>query len=174
MGINLKQTESVGVDIRQLPNELKVKICTGLENNTMGLVNVTGNSMEPTIEDRGMVLMDTYDKTIENGYAYVFKIEGGLYKNYDEDTFCKRLSIDENGNLTITSENARWKPFYFDSVDRIEIMGKVVASVAHGSNVLKEVTNKYEVMHSIPIAKNWDDVEKIMKRNKEIDEAQGA
>lgn len=92
---------------------------------TTGLVaaEADGDSMRDYIHDGDTVLINTNAKKIKNGEVYAFRA--------DSDLRIKRLFMNLNGSLTISSDN-KTDPRYSDetvgpdSLDQINIIGHVV------------------------------------------------
>ncbi|MDH5560197.1 MAG: helix-turn-helix transcriptional regulator [Deltaproteobacteria bacterium] len=86
----------------------------------LALMDVQGNSMEPTLQNRDLMLIDCSQVNILNGKVYTFR--------RGESLLVKRLEILVNGDIVIKSDNPEYektivKPDYFNE---IEIIGRVV------------------------------------------------
>lgn len=67
------------------------------------VIDVRGESMEPTICDGDVVLINTADKRIRNGHIYAFRTEDGVR--------LKRLHRQLDGRVRVTSDNANKNAF---------------------------------------------------------------
>jgi len=74
-----------------------------------GIIEARGDSMEPTIRDGDILLLnfDIGNQDIANGGVFVITIDGNL--------FVKRLQIMLDGSIMIRSDNERYEP---ERVDR--------------------------------------------------------
>lgn len=86
--------------------------------NDMKLVRVRGDSMEPTLSDGDLVLIDISKRTPEDG-IYVVRIYNGLA--------VKRLQRIDRSSVRLISDNMRYPPeiYRLDSGD-FEIIGRVI------------------------------------------------
>jgi len=83
------------------------------------LIDVRGDSMEPTLYDGDTVLVDRSKNTLRSDGIYVFR-EG-------DELFIKRIERQLGGKILIKSDNPRYEPYYFDPVDGEKtVFGKVV------------------------------------------------
>ncbi len=88
---------------------------------TMIVMDVTGESMEPVIMDGDMVLIDRAQKEISNRKIYAIRIDDAIY--------IKRLEQHPN-RLVLTSENNAYAPIYINEneINNTQIIGKVLWS----------------------------------------------
>lgn len=86
---------------------------------SLALVEARGDSMEPLIGDRDLILFDTSDLTPREG-IYVIMLEGEIY--------VKRLQPRADGSLLIISENKEYPPDTVgqDRAPDLVILGRVV------------------------------------------------
>lgn len=61
------------------------------------IVTVKGHSMDPTLPDGAVILVNTAAKTVSNGKIYAFRRDGAL--------FVKRMSRASDGGYLATSDN---------------------------------------------------------------------
>lgn len=61
------------------------------------IVTVKGHSMDPTLPDGAVILVNTAAKTVSNGRIYAFRSDGAL--------FVKRMSRTADGGYLATSDN---------------------------------------------------------------------
>lgn len=61
------------------------------------IVTVKGHSMDPTLTDGSVILVNTAAKTVSNGRIYAFRSDGAL--------FVKRMSRTAEGGYLATSDN---------------------------------------------------------------------
>lgn len=148
------------VNLNNLPEELQNQINDGYSQ--IACVEITGDSMMPTIHHGGRAIIDMGKKEIENGYAYVFE-KHNLYPSSDMYSWIKRLHIEEDGGLKIVSENAKYTPFHFKSIEDIKVIGKVVAVAKPGSDGFYSIDNVYTEQYFVPIIKDYQDLQKFIK-----------
>lgn len=90
----------------------------GLYGKTLSIVPVTGDSMEPTLQDSDLILV-RHDET-KDGVCVI---------RIDQDVLVKRVQYDyETGAYIIMSDNQRYKAFQIDKEFKgdFEIIGQVV------------------------------------------------
>ncbi len=84
----------------------------------MALIRVSGDSMEPTLLNGDLVLVD-------RGRNYV-EPQGGIYAIALEDIIMiKRVIVIESGRLRIKSDNSQYDTFDIDG-NKIKVNGKVI------------------------------------------------
>jgi SOS-response transcriptional repressor LexA len=91
----------------------------GGQNNIKNIeaINVTGDSMEPTLNTGNIIYLDTNKKDISKDGIYAFTNQNGL--------FVKRIQKRIDGKIDIISDNKEY-PIQITSKDEINIMGKIV------------------------------------------------
>jgi len=80
-------------------------------------INVSGDSMEPTLNTGNIIFLDIQKKDISKDGIYAFTNENGL--------FVKRIQKRIDGQIDIISDNKEY-PIQVTSKNQINIMGKVV------------------------------------------------
>ena len=87
-------------------------------------LNVLGDSMEPTLKNNEIILVDTYDIDIQNGGIFVITSKAGL--------FVKRLKKKLDGNLELLSDNNNYSNelIEYDEIHTVTIVGRVVGQVS--------------------------------------------
>ena len=90
------------------------------------LFKASGDSMETTIEDGNILLVDTSRTDYHNGGIYVLTI--------NNDWFVKRLRLKINGDLEIISDNPKYEPEVLRTNTDIEInvVGRVIKNLSRG------------------------------------------
>ena len=90
------------------------------------LFKASGDSMETTIEDGNILLVDTSRTDYHNGGIYVLTI--------NNDWFVKRLRLKINGDLEIISDNPKYDPEVLKPNTDIEInvVGRVIKNLSRG------------------------------------------
>ena len=78
---------------------------TPQKEDNLKIIEVVGDSMEPTIEDGAFVIIDITQKLISDG---IYAILMG------EEILIKRLQIKPNGNILIKSDNPKYEDFCYD------------------------------------------------------------
>lgn len=83
-------------------------------------INVHGDSMEPTLKDSEIILIDKEEVDISSGGVFVISTNTGL--------FVKRPYVDEDGNIQLLSDNRDYTPHIIckDEQESVLILGKVV------------------------------------------------
>lgn len=102
---------------RMLPfNSGWVRAELGANPSDLVMVDVYGDSMEPTLYDGDQVLVDRRKRDLREHGLYVFRVE--------DELFVKRSEY-QYGRVLLVSDNSRYKPFYLDEA-RGEAFGRVV------------------------------------------------
>jgi hypothetical protein len=83
-------------------------------------INVTGDSMEPTLNSENIIFIDKTKQDASKDGIYAFVNENGL--------FVKRIQRRVDGGLDIISDNKEY-PMQIVNKDGINILGKVVSSI---------------------------------------------
>jgi len=88
--------------------------------NKLALVQVTGDSMEPTLENRDLILFDQGDKQIKDSMLYVLNLNGTL--------MVKRLLSMFDRSLVIRSDNSAYQDqkLSVDQVEGLQVLGRVI------------------------------------------------
>lgn len=82
-------------------------------------INVTGDSMEPTLNSGNIIFLDKTKYDVNKDGIYAFVNENGL--------FVKRIQKRIDGKLDIISDNKEY-PIQIVQKDEINILGKIVGS----------------------------------------------
>ncbi|MBF0422320.1 MAG: helix-turn-helix transcriptional regulator [Magnetococcales bacterium] len=92
----------------------------GLDPTKIVLVSIIGDSMEPTLKEGDLVLLDQRDQNMRNDAIYVMR--------RDEDLVAKRLQRGFDGSVTIKSDNAAYEDIRITSEQaaQLAILGRVV------------------------------------------------
>ena len=93
---------------------------TPQKEDSLKIIEVVGDSMEPTIEDGAFVIIDTTQKLISDG---IYAILMG------EEVLIKRLQIKPNGNILIKSDNPKYDDFCYDPKSNdvaLRVIGKKI------------------------------------------------
>lgn len=90
-----------------------------LNKQSLALVSVTGDSMEPRLKTNDLVLIDMSKKSIVSGQAFVIRI--------NEELLVKYLQQLPNGQIQVNSQNPIYTPYIVEASELI-IIGQVVAS----------------------------------------------
>lgn len=70
------------------------------------LVDVSGDSMEPTFHDGDILLVDRSKNNLQTDGIYVFRDE--------KDMYVKRVERQLGGRILLKSDNSRYESYYFD------------------------------------------------------------
>ncbi|MEN6409702.1 MAG: helix-turn-helix transcriptional regulator [Anaerolineaceae bacterium] len=89
---------------------------SGFHGSDLLLVKITGDSMEPTLYDGGMILIDGSKKQIKSEKIYVFR--------HDDEGYVKRLR-KSGDQVTAISDNRAY-PEWQIPVSDVKIIGRVV------------------------------------------------
>lgn len=93
----------------------------GAENlKNVEAINVTGDSMEPTLNNGNIIFIDKTKNDVSKDGIYAFVNENGL--------FVKRIQKRIDGALDIISDNKEY-PIQIAAKDEINILGKVISSI---------------------------------------------
>lgn len=94
----------------------------GVRSRDLVIVNIQGDSMEPTISEGEVVLVDMADRQVRDGLVYALK--------YGNDCKVKRLNMRYDGALVIHSDNASKHPPETvpkeDLETHIQVFGRVI------------------------------------------------
>jgi len=98
-----------------------VDIIGGKENvKNIEAINVTGDSMEPTLNNGNIIFIDKTKQNVNKDGIYAFINENGL--------FVKRIQRRVDGGLDVISDNKEY-PMQIVQKDGINVLGKVVSSI---------------------------------------------
>lgn len=95
------------------------RMTSGSPNN-VSVIQVTGDSMLPTLSDGDEILVDSGDAAnrLRDG-IYVMRVDGAV--------MVKRLSVNPTGrSLTITSDNPAYPPWTGLDLNTVAIIGRVI------------------------------------------------
>ena len=92
----------------------------GVPVSALVLINVTGDSMEPTLSNGDLILIDMSTQGIDDSAIYVLRFDGKLV--------VKRIHRKFDGSVIIMSDNAVYPPEVIlgDLVGDLEVVGRVV------------------------------------------------
>ena len=91
------------------------RLFSGRDTSGLKIVGTRGDSMEPTIPETSVILIDTKTDTFAGDGIYFFAYAGGLYT--------KRLQKTPAGLLAL-SDNPLYQSFPIDENDRFRIIGR--------------------------------------------------
>ena len=91
----------------------------GLKPSHCALIKARGDSMEPTINDGDLLLIDTLANTIKDDSIYIVQA--------DHHLIVKRIQQALDGSLIIISDNNRYEnqTIGADQVDKVKVVGRV-------------------------------------------------
>ena len=86
----------------------------------LALLEATGDSMDPTIRDGDILLVDTSVRDIQSSRVYVLQVNGAL--------LVKRIQVRLDGSLVVKSDNPSYEPEVVRPDERspLRILGQVV------------------------------------------------
>lgn len=97
-----------------------VRNTLGIAQKDLALIGVKGDSMQPTLTDGDLVLIDTSRTIVEDSGIYAI--------NLAEALMVKRVQRHLNGSLTVSSDNAKYAPERVQAKDGklFRVVGRVV------------------------------------------------
>jgi phage repressor protein C with HTH and peptisase S24 domain len=97
-----------------------VKNKLGVDGKTLALITASGDSMEPTIQEDDLLLLDTAVNEVQEDGIYCIKNEFNLQ--------IKRIQRMMGKELVIKSDNPAYQPFTVgpDQLEFLEVVGRVV------------------------------------------------
>lgn len=97
-----------------------VRNALGVALNQLALINVIGDSMEPSLSEGDVVLLDLSQSGVRDSSIYVIQLDGAL--------LVKRIQRKLDGSLTVSSDNPRYTPENVagEAMALLKIIGRVV------------------------------------------------
>lgn len=97
-----------------------VRNALGVSQKDLALITVKGDSMEPTLSNEDLILVDMRSQSIGDNSIYVLRNDGQL--------LVKRVQRKLDGTLVIKSDNAAYDPEVVDSkhAAKLRVLGRVV------------------------------------------------
>jgi phage repressor protein C with HTH and peptisase S24 domain len=92
----------------------------GMGNTELEAIHVTGDSMEPTLQDGSIVFVDRSQRDINKNGIFIVEASGGL--------FIKRIRQRADGMVELLSENKLYPPEPIHP-EAVSIVGKVVGNI---------------------------------------------
>lgn len=89
----------------------------GVQAEHLVATNAAGDSMEPTIHDGDMLLIDTHQRQLTRDDIYAIR--------RDDVVLVKRLQQEFNNTVRVISDNQRYPPMSV-SADNLHIIGRVI------------------------------------------------
>ena len=124
---NLKASAGGGADVidedyeyLEIDAKMLQEIVGVLNPKHIDAIRVTGESMEPTLEDGSIVFVDRDSKDISKDGIFIVSTTNGL--------FIKRVRVRADGKVELISDNRLYPPEIL-SVDEVNIVGRVVGSI---------------------------------------------
>ncbi len=92
----------------------------GLSSNGLAALRTDGDSMEPTIRDGALLLIDSTQRKIGNDGIYVLR--------YDDHLLAKRLQRQVDGTILVSSDNKTYQTVKVEhqQLGSLDIIGRVV------------------------------------------------
>jgi phage repressor protein C with HTH and peptisase S24 domain len=99
-----------------------VRNALGVSQKDLALISVKGDSMEPTLSNEDLILIDMRKGHIEDNAIYVLQHNG--------DLLVKRIQRKLDGSLIVKSDNQRYDPEILgvEAAERLIVVGRVVWS----------------------------------------------
>lgn len=97
-----------------------VRNALGIPVSDLALINVKGDSMEPTLSNGDVILIDMGKDGFDDNAVYVLRLNGTL--------LVKRVKRNFDGSVLVSSDNAMYPPDTIkdDMVDTLNVVGRVV------------------------------------------------
>lgn len=97
-----------------------VKNALGIPVQHLALINVLGDSMEPTLSDGDLILIDLSTYRVQDNAVYVLKFNGAL--------LVKRIQRKLDGSVIVASDNKIYDPEVVsgEMLDTLNVVGRVV------------------------------------------------
>ena len=97
-----------------------VRNALGVPVSSLALINVTGDSMEPTLSEGDLILIDMSFQGVKDNAVYVLSLNGAL--------LVKRIQHKLDGSVIVKSDNTIYEPERIGSeaVDSLNVIGRVV------------------------------------------------
>ena len=97
-----------------------VRNALGVPPSSLALINVKGDSMEPTLSNGDVILIDMGIHGFDDNAVYVLRVNGTL--------LVKRVKRNLNGSVVVSSDNTIYPPetIIGDLVDDLKVVGRVV------------------------------------------------
>lgn len=91
----------------------------GVSPEKLTVVYAMGDSMEPTIRNGALLLVDNSSRVIKNDGVYAFRM--------DDSLFIKRVQTQMTGGVLLLSDNSAYPPQAIDDLERVQftILGQV-------------------------------------------------
>jgi len=92
----------------------------GLSEKDLALINVKGDSMEPTLSNEDLILIDMRSRQVEDNAVYVLQFHGTL--------LVKRIQRKLDGSVVVRSDNTIYEPEVVsgEMLDTLHVVGRVV------------------------------------------------
>ena len=97
-----------------------LKVCLGLSPDHAAVIGVSGNSMEPFLNDGDLILIDTGVNKVVNNDIYVIQ--------YDDSLLIKRIQRNMDGTVIVKSDNPHYESEIFigEMAQRLRVIGRLV------------------------------------------------
>jgi len=97
-----------------------VKNALGVSRKDLVLISVKGDSMQPTLSEGDLILVDTAVREFEDSAIYVLRKGDGL--------FVKRVHHKLDGTIIVKSDNQHYEPETYgpESAPAVQVVGRVV------------------------------------------------
>ncbi|PHQ99526.1 MAG: transcriptional regulator [Marinosulfonomonas sp.] len=95
----------------------------GLNANSLSVISVRGDSMEPDLYENDLLLLDHAQTDLKDSHIYAVQFSDGLY--------VKRIQHLPEGQIHLISRNTNYPPITVKHpvADGVQIIGRVVASM---------------------------------------------
>lgn len=97
-----------------------VRHALGVQQSDLALISVKGDSMEPTLSNGDLILLDMHQGKVEDNAIYALQHNGTL--------LVKRIQRRLDGSVVVSSDNPRYESETIgaEGVDALRVVGRVV------------------------------------------------
>ncbi len=120
--LSLKASDGTGIENFEVDTVGRIKLSSSVfrtkpNPKNLKVIEVIGDSMEPTLQEGDLIVIDTsYSHTVDGIYAI----------NINNEVFIKRLQFNLNGTIEIISDNPRYKTQIYNPNENNQIHFNVI------------------------------------------------
>lgn len=95
----------------------------GLNPENLSIISVSGDSMEPDLEDGDLIIVDRRAEYVRDGHVYIVR--------FADELFIKRVQKNMDGSIRLLSSNKAYDPIIVSSASKegIHVVGKLVGAL---------------------------------------------
>ncbi len=110
-----------GDDCTHLTIDPEFQAMLGIKSgDSIEAIRITGDSMEPTLSENSILILDRKKTELINGGIFVVNTQGGV--------FVKRISLNAKGGIDLISDNTIYPPQTVEGED-VTVVGKVIGAL---------------------------------------------